>query len=48
MIPAATQKRTLRRATRRPILGMMVVGVFTFGLTLVLGHAPPTFEGRND
>jgi hypothetical protein len=44
MIPAATQKRTLRRAAWRLILGIMVVGVFTFGLTLVLGHAPATFE----
>jgi hypothetical protein len=44
MIPVATQKRTLRRAARRLILGVMVVGVFTLGLTLVLGHAPATFE----
>jgi hypothetical protein len=44
MIHAATQKRTLRRAALRLIVGIIVVGVFTFGLTLVLGHAPPTFE----
>jgi len=41
MIHAATQKRTLRRAARRLIGGIIVVGVFTFGLILVLGHAPP-------
>jgi hypothetical protein len=44
MIPASIQKRTLRRAARRLILGIVVASVFTFGLTLVLGHAPPTFE----
>jgi hypothetical protein len=44
MIHAATQKRTLRRAARRLIGGIIVVGVFTFGLTLVSGHAAPTFE----
>ena len=41
MIHAATQKRTLRRAAGRLIVGIIVV---TFGVTLVLGHAPPTFE----
>jgi len=35
MIHAATQKRTLRRAARRLILGITVVSVLTFGLTLV-------------
>jgi hypothetical protein len=44
MIHAAAQKRTLRRAARRLILGIIVVSVFTFGLTLVFGHASPTFE----
>ena len=44
MIHTATQKRTLRRAARRLIGGIIVVGVFTFGLTFVLAHAPPTFE----
>ena len=44
MIHAATQKRTLRRAARRLVVGIIVVGIFTFGLTHVLGHAPPTFE----
>lgn len=44
MIHAATQKRTLRRAGRRLIAGIIVVSIFTFGLTLVFGHAPPTFE----
>ena len=44
MIHAATQKRTLRRAAGRLIVGIIVVSVFTFGVTLVLGHAPPTFE----
>jgi hypothetical protein len=42
MIHAATQKRTLRRAAGRLIVGIIVV--FTFGVILVLGHAPPTFE----
>jgi hypothetical protein len=41
---AAAQKRTLRRAARRLIVGIIVVSVFTVGLTLVFGHAPPTFE----
>ena len=41
---AATQKRTLRRVARRLIVGIIVVSVFTFGLPLVLGNAPPTFE----
>jgi hypothetical protein len=44
MIHAATQKRILRRAAWRLAVGIIVVGVFTFGLTHVLGHAPPTFE----
>jgi hypothetical protein len=44
MIHAATQKRTLRRAAWRLVVGIIVVGVSTFGLTLVLGHAPSTFE----
>jgi hypothetical protein len=44
MIHPATQKRTLRRAALRLIVGIMMVGVFTFGLTFVLGHAPPSFE----
>jgi uncharacterized membrane protein YgaE (UPF0421/DUF939 family) len=44
MIHAATQKRTLRRAARRLVAAIIVVSVFTFGLTFLLGHAPPTFE----
>jgi hypothetical protein len=44
MIHAATQKRTLKRAARRLIGGIIVVGVFAFGLTLVSGHVPPTLE----
>ncbi len=44
MIHAVTQKRTLRRAAGRLIVGIIVVSVFTFGVTVVLGHAPPTFE----
>jgi len=44
MIRAATQKRTLRRAARRLVVGLIAVSVFAFGLTHVLGHAPSTFE----
>jgi hypothetical protein len=44
MIHAASQERTLRRAAGRLIVGIMVVSVIIFGLALVLGHAPPTFE----
>ena len=44
MIYAATQKRTLRLAARRLIVGIILASVFTLGATLVLGHAPSTFE----
>jgi hypothetical protein len=44
MIHAAAQKRTLRRAAWRFVVGIIVIGVSTFGLTHVLGHAPQTFE----
>ena len=44
MIHAAAQKRTLRRAARRLIIGVMAVGVFTLCLTVVTGHAPLIFE----
>jgi uncharacterized membrane protein YgdD (TMEM256/DUF423 family) len=44
MIPATTQKRTLRRAAWRLIVGIIVVSGITFGLTFVWGHAPPAFE----
>ena len=44
MISAATQKRTLKRAARRLIFGLIAVSVFAFGLTYELGHAPSTFE----
>jgi hypothetical protein len=44
MIHAAAQKRILRRAARRLIIGIMAVGVVTLGLTVVSGHAPPIFE----
>jgi threonine/homoserine/homoserine lactone efflux protein len=42
MIHAAAQKR--RRAAWRLVVGIIIVGVSAFGLTLVLGHAPSTFE----
>jgi hypothetical protein len=44
MIPAATQKRTLKRAACRLVVGIIVVSGVTFGLTFVWGHAPPAFE----
>jgi hypothetical protein len=44
MIHAAAQKRTLRRAARRLIIGIMTVGVVTLCLTVVSGHARPVFE----
>jgi hypothetical protein len=44
MIHAATQKRTLRRAAWRLVVGIIVVGAFTFGLTFVSGHAPSRFD----
>jgi hypothetical protein len=44
MIHAAAQKRTLRRAARRLIIGIMAVGVVTLCLTVVSGHGPPIFE----